>query len=455
MAWTGYFTYGGREFVNYPRTMTLAGTMGLHWVRRLPVGEDLESALGQNHASVTDAPWYDPDEPASAEFAGCIPLDVTGIEDSTLEAAVFEFTTEGGRVMKGRNTMKEVVFSLALVGASECAVDYGFRWLKRTLTNRGCFGVAGCNGQDLTYAACEPSAGAQSVLLLDGLHADSTDWELTLDGSPTGEAFDGGDAYGWQSAEWASIERSLRDGAITRAPRVTGKRSISGCGGEVWLVSFTLTTKPFEYGRTFRVIAGLGESEDPYATGMSGNSGSTTYAMESCPRPIYTPVYDPECPALVAPPTAPNLTIGCFPQFTGSWDRDYAEIPANVIPVWDEVRPIIHVTATGGDERWVRVVFYDGYATPTDDCDGRIGEFRISYIPAGRTITIDTARQKVYFMDENGNSRDAGSLVLGGANTPTKWFGLSCGGSYYVTLDHDSDADRDISLSLDLVARTA
>lgn len=460
MAWTGYFAYSDREFVNYPRTMTLAGTMGLHWVKRLPVGRDLEAMLAQNHTDITEAPWYDPANPASEQFAGAIPLDVSGIEDSTLEAQVFEFTTDGGRVLRPRNASKEVVFSLALVGASECAVDYGFRWLKRTLGSRVCAPGAqqDLTNREIVYAACEPTAATMSALTLDGLYADSEHWELTLSGAPQGETFDGGSALGWDSpdGEWASVERHLRDAALTVAPRVTGKREIKGtCGGAVWLVSFTFTTKPFEYGREFRVIEDLGGESTPYAPGYSGDFGSNQFTIEACPQPIYTPVYDPACPALVPPPGVPALKIGCSPAIAGLWDREYAEIPASAIPLWDEVRPIIRVTAATDDERNIRVAIYDGGIVPTNDCDGRVGEFRISYIPAGRTLTIDTARQRAYFLDENGYSRDASTLILGGPNAPVTWFGLSCGGSYFVTLEHDADETPDVTLSLDLVARSA
>ena len=61
-------------------------------------------------------------------------------------------------VQKPRHATKTMVFSAVLVGGSECAVEYGMRWLKAVINECGCHtAVSSCGGQDLTYLSCEPA----------------------------------------------------------------------------------------------------------------------------------------------------------------------------------------------------------------------------------------------------------------------------------------------------------
>ena len=134
MAWNG-FTYGDMEVINASRTETYARNAAVGWFKPVYKNIALPLILGETYTSplMDDAPWTDPDALASYDFYGVYPLDVTGIEDSTMTADVVESTREGGVVQKPRHATQDVVFSAALIGGSECAVEYGMRWLKAVL----------------------------------------------------------------------------------------------------------------------------------------------------------------------------------------------------------------------------------------------------------------------------------------------------------------------------------
>lgn len=662
MAWDGYFEYDNVEIINATRTAAYVRSLGLSWVHETGAAPDLPWLLGQNEyvsPSVDTAPWYDPDLADSVGFAGIIPLSVVGLEDSTREARGFDYTTDGGNPGRIRHGMKEIAFNVALIGDSDCAVEYGFRWLKRALLDHQCTpGLAtACSGERLVYSRCFPEGGrGAEEAVLDGAHADTTVWDVTLEGSddPSAQFFDGGNAPGFSTtATWSTdFERHLRNVTFPRGPVVTGKRQLKGCGGAVWLVSFTARAgDPFEYGERIPLLRDLGQGGDPYVPGFPSNSGysevyewtgtpdasasekvvngdvvgrnmfvspkletgyanhfpvlgsasvpdgsfvrvtatgsiaahanfglrvaaaqsptvipgqtytvsvnvrsakkqaiafswlnasqvfisasvsptkdasgsftrishtatapagahyaqitfgngeaivngdiidirnarfapasepdpivyfdgdtpdviipptagATTYTAAPCSEPIYAPIYDPLYPALVTPPPPPNLIPGGFEPPTGIWSRAYAEIPASVVPQWDEVRPYIVLRSIGGDARMIRIRFFDASASPSANCAGAIGEFILSYVPQDWNLVIDAASQEIYVTDDSGTmSRPAESLAFGSVDAdPVRWFGLSCGGKYLVTLDWKSDTSPDLEMDLDLIPRSA
>lgn len=472
MSWNGYFRYGDTEIINTTRTEAYAEALGMHWVKNVSPDGRSSDALGAllgetySHPALDTAPWYDPDSPESGEFAGLIPLDVDGLDDSTRSSDVFEYTTDGGNPGTLRHSTKPVVYSVALIGASECAVEYGFRWLKRALTRRNCTPgtTVSCRGEALYFARCMPVGGpaGSEILSFDG-GTPALTGSMGLDGGSPGLTgsllIDGGSPEDFApSPEWLTdYERHLNNVVINRGPIVNSKRTVPGCNGAVWLVSFTAVAgDPFIYGSQLQVLEGLGQGTDPYVGPFTGAWGSTTYTAAGCVTPTYQPLYDPLYPALVNPPSAPDIPPAGFVTPSGVWQRRYAEIPAEVIPLWDEVRPILVVRSEGADARMVRVRFYPEYVAPDDDCDA-VGEFLITYIPQDVYMFIDTVLQTVYVYDAvTGITRRADSLVLGSAAaTPIKWFGLSCGDAYRMTVDWDTDTTPDLDVDLYLVPRSA
>lgn len=476
MAWDAYYRYGDGdeavEIINAARVLAYANALGLHWVKDAGTGSNVEMLpvlLGDGaytYPAIDNAPWYDPDVPESANFAGLLPLSVGGIEDSTRESEVFEFTNDGGNPGTLRHATKGVVFSAALVGVNEAAVEYGFRWLKRALLRRQCApgSMVACTGERLTYARHEPVdiwGGDSSGSVFDGGSpyssgsGGSSGVGGTLDGGgPTTVYPDGTPLPTWTD----HYETHLNNVRFTRGPVINNKRTLGGCNGAVWIVSFTAVAgDSFEYGNNRPVLSNavtkIEADQSPYLPGLDGVYGETTYPYATCPVEITTPVFDPTYSPVTPPPQAPDLMPGGFVFPSGTQNRMYVEIPASLVPLWDEVRPVIILTAGEVERRMIRLRFYDGDVEPDTNC-GDVGQYIVSYLPPDHTLIIDTAREAVYVYAEDGVVRRADSLVYGPEAKPVRWFGLSCGDSYLLAVDSDNPIDG-FDLDLDLVPRSA
>lgn len=439
MSWDGYYRFGDVEIINAARVRAYADALGMPWVKDAGTGknpEGLAALLGDTYIkpSVDPAPWYDNDIPESGDFAGVLPLEVNGIENSTRESTVFEFTHDGGNPGKLRESTKAVVFSVALVGLTEASVEYGMRWLKRALRRRDCSpgSTVSCRGERLVYARHAPDERLSA--------AESAD-----DGVPTQE---------WETG----YERHLNDVLVNRGPVINNKRTLPGCNGVVWLVSFTAVAgDPYEYGNASLVledmISNINAGQSPWPGGV-GSYGQTTYPYTTCPTVVSTPIFDPTFSPFTPPPQAPDLMPSGFVFPSGTQNRMYADIPASLVPEWDEVRPLIVLTGGSQDHRMIRIRFFvEGVAT-TINCGGEIGEYIVSYLPADMTLVIDTAQEAVYAYGSNGVVRRADSLVFGTNARPITWFGLSCGGGSMMAVDSD-DPLTDFDLSLSFVPRSA
>lgn len=449
MSWDGYFRYADTEIINAARVRAYADSLGLAWVQGAGTGKNvgaLAALLGDEAyttPAIDSAPWYDPDSPESGQFAGVLPLSVAGVEDSTRESSVFEFTSDGGNPGRLRHATKAVVFSVALVGVNEAAVEYGMRWLKRALMRRQCApgSTVSCAGERLVFARHQP--------LDDPLAAPLPEAPVLGPG-----------VEGTPSAVWLTYyQRHLNDVLVNRGPIVNRKRTLGGCNGVVWLVSFTAVAgDAFEYGTPFSVldnmISRIDNNVSPYVSPYAGSWGENTYPYATCPAQVTTPIFDPVFSPFVAPPQAPDLMPAGFTLPTGTQNRMYAHLPDAVIPLWDEVRPVIRIAAGPNERRMVRVRFFPEGVPLTENC-AQVGEFILSYIPPDYTLVIDSEHEAVYAYSGTGATRRADSMVFGTIDAkPIQWFGLSCGESYLMTVDHDGPIDG-FDLDLDLVPRSA
>lgn len=430
MAWDGFYQFGDTEIINAARVRAYSEALGMYWVKDAGTGKNVEglaTLLGDSpyvDPAIDVAPWYDPDVPESATFAGLIPLEVNGIENSTRESTIFEFTHDGGNPGTLREATKPVVFSVALVGLTEASVEYGFRWLKRALRRRDCTpgSTVSCRGERLSYARHAPADDVSS-----------NQWEQ-------------------------GYERHLNEVIVNRGPVINNKRTLPGCNGTIWMVSFTAVAgDPYEYGNAvpvlYQMISKLNAAQSPYWPGLTGAHGGTSYTYATCPTTITTPVYDPTYSPYTPPPQTPDLMPGGFVYPSGTQNRMYAEIPASVVPLWDEVRPLIVLEGGVNPHRMIRIRFYEQGTAVNTNC-GDVGEYVVSYLPAGMTLVIDAAQEAVYVYQSNDVMRRADSLVYSWNARPINWFGLSCGDGYLMTVDSD-DPLTDFDLSLSLVPRSA
>ena len=435
MAWNGYFTYAGQEFINAQRTQAYAEHAGADWLKGCYGGADLGLMLGENYRSamLDPAPWTDPNAPESYEFYGVYPLDVTGLEDSTRIGVVVESTGDGGTVGRVRNATRTVVFNVVLVGATDCAVEYGMRWLRRLLLGAACGTQVNeaCAGGDMCYLSCEP------VL----------DWEH---GGGVLDALDCLDPY----------ERSLRRVVFNTGPTVTGKQEISD-GSAAWTATMTAVAgNPFEFGSEVPIVAGFGSVPNPYVCEPQGliNMNGPIVDDSSCRPVTYFPVFDPICPAFIEPPAPPSVPLGCYVP-PANWRRRQFTIPEVFIPLWGEVVPKIEVHApTYVEVRNLRLRFYadvDGDNNIDDDICAYCGDIVISYVPAGQTLVLDGSDQLVYVESPGGEGRRrADSLVFSTDGTPFEWPVLSCGFGYIVTIDMEQTANLP-KVDLSLYSRAA
>jgi hypothetical protein len=442
MAWEGYFEFGGVEFVNVDRTEAYAAHANVGWFKPLFRNGALAPMLGDgpayNSPLQDDAPWTDPDQPASYGFYGAYPLEVTGIEDSTVTATVTESTIDGGVVGSTRRTTRTMVFSLALLGADECSVEYGMRWLKSVFTGGPCFGgtAADCTtGSNLCFLACPPM----------------------LDDSPSigvSDPFDPTDCLD-------PLLRSLHKVAVTVGPNVTGKRTTTS-GGCVWTVSLTLVAgNPAEFGTEVPLIAGFGDPKVgiPYVGGQVPPGGSYdinghVQTEQACPVPVFTPVVDPACFSYLPPPPAPNIQVSCF-DFPVNYKRRQFAIPGQYVPLWGTTVPTLYIHAVTAEVRSLRLRFYadpQGDGSLAQDPCAFCGDIVFSYIPKGLTLVFDGVDRQVYLLNPGGARQRADHLVFGSDGTPFDWPELTCGYGYVVAVDLPQTAVSPV-LDLNLSAR--
>jgi hypothetical protein len=437
MAWPGYFFFAGTEVINTTRTETYARASGLTWFRPIYQQGQLAWLLGEDHydsALQDDAPWTDPDNLDSYDFCGVYPLEITGMEDSTIEAEVVESVVDGGYVQRARHKTRAVVFNAVLVGASECAVEYGLRWLRTVLTGGPCFGktFGNCGGADLCYLACSPA--------------------ISLNG--TGDA----------AACYAKVGRSLHNVTTTTGPSVTQKLEMTD-GGAAWTITWTMVAAdPTEFGVEQPLILGfLDPAVDvPYVGGEVPEGGSYDpdgYVQTDprCPAPIFTPVFDPSCDLLQPPPELPTVVPMCF-KFPVNYLRRSFVIPRDQIPLWTDVVPIVTLHTGVAEARSTRLRFYADVfdtGTPNQDPCNFCGDVVFSYIPPGSTIVLDCASRQVYIDQPGMGRRRADTLASASDGSPFDWPVFSCGFAYVVTVDTEQQQANPPIIDLSLVPRVA
>lgn len=440
MAFDGYFVFDGSEVINVARTEQYAKNLGATWLRPQYNNDSLGYMLGDGLRYTTplldDAPWVDGDLNESLDFLGLYPLGIEGLESATRTATVFEGIGNGGVVRNIRHSTKTSVFSGAILAMSEAGAEYGLRWLKQVLNGAPCGGGTNgveCSGADLCYLSAAPNMEVP------------TENEPEFSGPAYNEGLYGDGLYGFGLTPETCLTpylRTLRNVTVTQGPLVTAKRSLSD-GSAVWTVSFTMVAgKPYEFGASVPIIEGFlaDETMPPWAPGIEGGLyTSSPYAVveASCPTPVYSPVYDPLCPAMIPPPGPASVAMGCFPS-PSNWFRRHITIPEQYIPLWGDVVPRIEIHVDQEAVRGLRLRFYadpDNTGDPNIDPCAFCGDILFSYIPPNCTLVFDAVDQEVYIQQQGHGRRRADSLVFKTDGTPFDWPVLSCGSAYIVTFD--------------------
>lgn len=407
MAKYDWLEYNGTVLVNASRTVLLARAMGVDTVRIRPESVawiegalplytgfglggfgDGEFGLGeripQDYSDITLAPWYDPDYPASSEFAGFIALDVRGLDESTFESTAIEYINDGGHAGGSRNATLSIVANFAIIAKTERGAEYGKRWLDRVLRADG--PRAFYTGADLRYSR-------------------------------------------WSGADAPIAHR--QNVRLSRGSSVTNQRR-SACAS-TWLVTFTLTAAdPYEYGEPNLKIHEMG---GPVVDGPGvTSSGSLVMEQVPCAEFDYSPVYDPLYPALIAPPAAPDfLPAGWNIESGDTFERHWARI-SPVEPSTLNTVPVIQLHTTT-EARMLRVSVWPAESLVDDQCFPLFSVV-VSYLPAYTRFYVDGQRNAAYIWD--GYSpvvRRTDSLVYSHDADPIQWTAFNDNDGLLITLD--------------------
>jgi len=156
----GYIRLGVDELANVARFKKYIEdyAAGFPWVGNIPQAEAdaLRAALGDaaySTPAADNAPWYDPGDPASANFYGLYITDIQGAEDDSRVAVFTQSIGDGGTVGPTRRATKQFRVKALLAARDEFAMESGLRWLNRTIDPDDCPG-GDCGTMTLcTYAA--------------------------------------------------------------------------------------------------------------------------------------------------------------------------------------------------------------------------------------------------------------------------------------------------------------
>lgn len=407
MAYNGWMQFNGIELVNVSRTVQLAQAMGISTVR-VPASKVawIGPALGEtDYDDIIEAPWYDSNRPETGEFAGFIPLDFTGLDESTQASAPIEFITDGGHSGKRRASTLAMVGSFVIVALTERGAEYGKQWLDVVL--QGSPNRRFCNGVDLTY-------------------------------------------FAWGDADAPKVHR--RDVALTRGTSVTRRRRRE-CSSS-WWVQFTVTAgDPYQYGEPVLVVEDLGGTvSSPFYL----DTGTEVMTESLCPVFDYTPIYDPLFPGLAPVPAIPNFYPDGWEIYPGmTFDRYWVEIfPSALVRT---TVPRLALTTSSLEARMVRVSIWPRGEDPDIQCNA-LWTTTVSYIPEEVEMTIDGELRAAYVWDGVSDAvRRAESLIYGDDAAPMNWTTIAARG-YLVALDLFSDSDgalaQDVEADLWLIPRS-
>ncbi|MFI8233855.1 ISL3 family transposase [Streptomyces sp. NPDC085900] len=136
---TDFLSVGGIEVINTARLRAYLETVGspLDSGSAICDCETLTNEVFEQLPYTTPddpdspAPWYDPDVPGSADFAGFLPLSFEGIDDYLVKRAVTNTVVGGGALGPARVQPRIITVTGILLGATCCAAEYGMHWLGR------------------------------------------------------------------------------------------------------------------------------------------------------------------------------------------------------------------------------------------------------------------------------------------------------------------------------------
>lgn len=122
---------------------------------------DLAAFLGDEPYVLTNAPWFDPAVPQSAEFLGVWVTKVDGFGPAPVDRTINDAICAGGVTGPHRDKARGLTFEAILIGCTNAGVEYGKEWLACRLRD-----ASTLSGTTLEYLAAHPEDSAVDPELL-------------------------------------------------------------------------------------------------------------------------------------------------------------------------------------------------------------------------------------------------------------------------------------------------
>lgn len=414
----GFASLNGNEITNDARTIAYARNLGLPftikdgcWCPNIQELTGCESPTGYSTPAEDIAPWFDDAIPESADFAGFLSVEFTGL-GSTYTRTATEILVGGSALGRLRPKARSLRWRGFLLGRNACAVMYGLRWLTSTLAEGT--GCDGCGEADLDVLYCCPDP---EECLEEECPTDIPAQGLVLNN----------DAF-----------RTFYKVGLSEGPTILSERKV-GCGGDcrndncpsttLIEIEFTLLAgNPYMHRQPVAVCS---DGQFPDCDDCSDWFVKLTDSEECVIEPTECPTGDDDfledefCPSPAVPVIPPFIDpCACDILVPTTW---CCSISKDIAGQYFETVPIIEIFSGSKPLRNIEIRFVENpqereccdLATePCFFCES----LRIRYIPANTTITIDGTNKRIMATGPANNIQPAEQLTL----SPFSWPTLKC-----------------------------
>lgn len=434
---------GGDEIVNSARTidylnagygppgLVVNGGCSCPIIRALAGCDGVSGDTPYVSPAADPAPWYDPAVPESADFAGFLPVEFSGM-GSTYTRENFPRIGAGSVLGRQRANERLLTWRGYLFGRTCCATQFGLRWLISQLAGVPC----GCDAEDLDILVCCPEAPT-GITTCFGLP--SVQFSTPCNGAEQAQKYD---------AFRTLKEVALFEGPTILSERKTGCRgncgtanSVTGatprCAAESCIteVEFSLVAgNPFLHGCPILACS----MSWPVTGGTPCPAGSHTYGTG--PPIVFQKAVqgqsctNEDCP--VAPdcaddPKCPRAKLPTIPEFQDSCTCDPLDFLEICCAVTDDMFgeffegvPVIRIYSGSQEMRQTKIkIIQNPIGLPCDQVDKQCGtceEIVIRYIPPFSTIEFNGTNNRVtLFCPTQPGGDSAEHLVSSPFNFPT------------------------------------
>lgn len=425
MAYHGYLRFGDVELVNNQRAFNHAmngiSSVSLEVIQSIGWGQT-NVWLGEPEPitpSITGAPWVDPTRNESYEFGGVMALDIQGLETTEIEQDIQQATGDGGHASPRRLPARVITVDCLLVAETSRGLQWGLRWLTRSLMSED----------------CQEDSGPRDLIFLESA-PEYRQSEQDID----------------VQTRVAGITRMLSRVVVSQSPTIETLSGRSAARGDVGActarVTFELTALvPRVWRNPVRLLASqdLSKGEplsvsftelDPDGSCPANCDADDGILVDPLSGPLWT----------LPRPVAPGADIGC--QLIDS-RRSIFTIPEGLIPLTGEMLPTVTLRSEGKEERHVRIRWARGVVTDDGaalDCQ-TVGEAMATYLPAESTLTLDGRSGTATAFTSAGAELDATPVMVGRGGGPWRAPVMRCGAPYSLVVDTDVDTALSIEVT--------